>query len=873
MGHARFVGRVGALAVALGVGLATASGGGVAWADDAGADSTSDGAVDGTTSTATPDTGTGTTGTAGPGDTTGTTGPDTTGTATPGGSDAGLLDVPRAIVRSSGGALISRLFGGARPDGTPGDTAGDATPPRQRSALPPVSDLAPVSDVVSRLTTPVREPATRIVDDALSGVVGQVTHVVTSVPTARAADVVDRFVAVPRAAQVNTAPAPVAAAETAAEPVSEIVSTLLAAVGFAPSAAGSSGAPADSPLVAPLLLLQWVRREFERTFFNQAPSFGQDVSLTVDEGSTGNVVPLPAEDGEGDALSYSLDPANGPAHGTVTVTNGVVTYTPDAGYDGPDSFTLVASDANADFHLHFLESLFNPSGAHNGSVTVNVTVVDNNDPPVIGAATQVSFDPDTGESVYEFTVTDDATAPANLVVTVTKPAGATGTLEVEEITDEGVVVVRYTPTLEDRVAAYGVGIIALAVTADDGDAQSTATLDAQVADLPAAVLDTTAIELDFDGPYIVIDTVEDPRNGKLYATVLRFADPSGGGSSQDYTISVVDVADSTEIAEAYQFSTAGVGDMTPQAVALLDIDTVIDDEGRMYVPKLFGGPGEQGVAVVDLDTGAVEQIAVDGAVSKLALAPDGSTVYARVAKPVYVDANGDGIPDAAPTSFTISVVDLADPDTPIGQPFDVAATPGIGGIPEYLPAYASPLLVDSQGRVTTLGSADKIGDQFVTDLVVYDADGNREITQLDGFIVSIGMTPDGSRTYVSEFVTSADTGALDTFRVVDLDSGEVMYEMNATGTSAGTNPWADPVISPDGDRLVIGTSTGLIVIDTVTNSVIAEIDELSPSLGVYSEPSFTQDGSQVVFSRVLGLGQSEVVTFAVSSNPAPVISI
>ncbi|MGZ6733343.1 MAG: sigma-70 family RNA polymerase sigma factor [Nocardioides sp.] len=50
-----------------------------------------------------------------------------------------------------------------------------------------------------------------------------------------------------------------------------------------------------------------------------------------------------ASDPDGDLLSYSI--ANGPAHGTVEIgTDGAVTYTPSAGYSGPDSFGYTATD-------------------------------------------------------------------------------------------------------------------------------------------------------------------------------------------------------------------------------------------------------------------------------------------------------------------------------------------------------------------------------------------------------------------------------------------------------------------------------------------------------------------------------------------------
>ena len=52
-------------------------------------------------------------------------------------------------------------------------------------------------------------------------------------------------------------------------------------------------------------------------------------------------------DVDGDALTAVL--VTGPAHGTLTLNaDGSFTYTPDANYNGADSFTYSANDGTAD---------------------------------------------------------------------------------------------------------------------------------------------------------------------------------------------------------------------------------------------------------------------------------------------------------------------------------------------------------------------------------------------------------------------------------------------------------------------------------------------------------------------------------------------
>ena len=72
-------------------------------------------------------------------------------------------------------------------------------------------------------------------------------------------------------------------------------------------------------------------------------------------------------DVDGDTLTAVL--VSGPAHGTLTLNaDGSFTYTPDANYNGSDSFTYKANDGSADSNV----------------ATVSLTVSAVNDAPVAG---------------------------------------------------------------------------------------------------------------------------------------------------------------------------------------------------------------------------------------------------------------------------------------------------------------------------------------------------------------------------------------------------------------------------------------------------------------------------------------------------------
>ena len=88
-------------------------------------------------------------------------------------------------------------------------------------------------------------------------------------------------------------------------------------------------------------------------------------------------ITLLATDLDGDSLTFAIqDP---PQHGAVTGTPPSVTYTPDANYNGPDSFTFTASDANST----------------SAPATVSLTVTAVNDAPVAldGAVTTAEDTP------------------------------------------------------------------------------------------------------------------------------------------------------------------------------------------------------------------------------------------------------------------------------------------------------------------------------------------------------------------------------------------------------------------------------------------------------------------------------------------------
>ncbi len=110
------------------------------------------------------------------------------------------------------------------------------------------------------------------------------------------------------------------------------------------------------------------------------PPVATNDTKTVAEDSGASTVSVLGNDGDVDGDTLTVTAKSDPAHGTVTLIAGVLSYTPDPDYNGPDSFTYTVSDGH--------------TGTDTG--TVNVTVTPQNDPPVAVNDTPASMLEDPG---------------------------------------------------------------------------------------------------------------------------------------------------------------------------------------------------------------------------------------------------------------------------------------------------------------------------------------------------------------------------------------------------------------------------------------------------------------------------------------------
>jgi VCBS repeat-containing protein len=141
---------------------------------------------------------------------------------------------------------------------------------------------------------------------------------------------------------------------------------------------------------------------------NDAPVAGDDAYSTAED--TALTVAAPGvlgndTDLDGDVLSAAL--GSGPAHGTLTLNeDGSFTYTPDANFNGPDSFTYRASDGSLT----------------SGPATVTITVTAVNDTPAAADDAYTTAE-DTTLTVAAPGVLGNDTDPDSTIVTAALASG------------------------------------------------------------------------------------------------------------------------------------------------------------------------------------------------------------------------------------------------------------------------------------------------------------------------------------------------------------------------------------------------------------------------------------------------------------------
>ena len=889
-GHAQHVGRVGALAVALGVGFAVATSPGVAWADTS---------ADGNASPDSPSDST-------PADGGGQKNPDAPDTSpessgsgsradeTPQPQSGGATETkssevtetsevaPGVVVRSSGGALTSGQKTSAEetsPATTDPDPAPTESTPVVSAAEPAVRTADPV-EVVTPAAGPSEDQAPQ--HDSPSVAEGEISGGAAD-PTTKAAPSTSRSsggMQTPTALRIDeaavqqagatgreSAPAavtPFAALDAAAvepappanfiEALSAIPATFLnAAATLVNNVLQALFVPAPGTTDPPLLaaVLAFVRRTFS-TFANATPTLNpQQTSQDLDDREVHGT--FGGADADGDTLTYTV-PGSGdgaPAHGTVTIDQaaGTWTYTPNVGFAGPDSFNVTASDEASGYHVH----LFGTEHTTTALVSVTVTPpVDANDPPIVTPPSAPSApDATTGEVTGSLGVVDPDGDPLTIAY-AEGGAPKYGTVEFDSVTGT----YTYTPNQAGKLrAGLGLGSTdSFTVVVTQGGVgpapfARTASFSALDADDPGFSETVTINDIQIPGVHLVVDSQPIPALTPAgivvtdrYAYVL---------DSQASSVTVIDTSDNTVVGDPIP-----VGSYPVLAAS---------GPGRVYVVNAFGGT----VTIVDTASNTVDgqPIPVAAGSSSPALSPDGSRLF-------ITNSSTGGV--YVVDTVTRSVVD-ADPSTPQLDPIIVGSPPVQDGQEHYVPnggiAFSEDgtrLYVTRQHLVVVNGVYAS-GDGDVVVIGNDPSDPSSYLKLIGDPIVLTGKIPAaaavaGKRLYVGTFNTS-DAGPVNgafpsgTVMVVDIDPDSPTFQSlvdvdpstpAVDGIGVGPLP-LNIAVSPDkslGYTVNLGAGT-VSVIDFATSEKIYEFT-YSTGPQVFGTPSIvgiSPDGTKLYVSN------------------------
>jgi VCBS repeat-containing protein len=271
--------------------------------------------------------------------------------------------------------------------------------------------------------------------------------------------------------------------------------------------------PAQPPLTL-FAVLDWVRREIQRTFFNRSPNAVANVFTTSeDDDVSGNVLDNDTDD-DGDPMTASL--VSGPAHGDLTLNpDGSFTYTPDANYNGTDTFTYQVSDEASGWHLHGFFGFLGGGHTNTATVTVNVTAV--NDAPVTTNDTA--------------TIAEDTHASGNVLANDTDVDSSPLTAALGTGPTNGVAVVNANGTYTYTPNANFHGTDTFTYTASDGTTAATGTVTVTVTsveDAPVAVNDQLATNEDTPLHFTPGDLLENDSDGDGDTLVTFVQSPSHG---------------------------------------------------------------------------------------------------------------------------------------------------------------------------------------------------------------------------------------------------------------------------------------------------------------------------------------------------------
>jgi uncharacterized protein (TIGR03382 family) len=574
------------------------------------------------------------------------------------------------------------------------------------------------------------------------------------------------------------------------------------------------------------------------TAVNDAPNAADD-AVTVGEDSGATVVDVLANDSiapdTGETLTVTA--VTQPANGTVTLTGGVVRFTPAPNFSGTTSFTYTVSDGNGGTDTATVTVTVSPVNDAPDAVNDAVTVAEDSGATVVNVLANDSIAPDTGETLT--------------VTAVTQPANGTVTLTGG--------VVRFTP------APNFSGTTSFTYTVSDGNGGTdTATVTVTVSpvnDAPDAVNDAVTVGEDSTatvvdvlanditapdlGETLTVTAVTQPATGgtvTLTGGVVRFTPAPNFSGTTSFTYAVSDGNGGTDTATV----TVTVSPVNDAPDAVNDAVTVAEDSTATVVNVLANDTAApdtgETLTVTAVTQPANGTVTLTGGVVRFTPAPNfsGTTNF------TYTVSDGNGGTDTATVTVTVSPVN--DPPDAVNDAVTVAE--------------------DSAATVVDVLANDSIapdvGETLTVTAVTQPAVGGT--VTLTGGVVRFTPAPNFSGTATFTYTVSDGNGGTDTASVLVTvtpanDPPDAVNDLVTVAEDSGAtvvNVLANDTAAPDAGETLTVTAVTQPANGTVT--LVGGVVSYQPNPNFSGTDTFTY----TVFD---GNGGTDTATVTVTVSP------
>ncbi|QBG37049.1 VCBS domain-containing protein [Litorilituus sediminis] len=288
---------------------------------------------------------------------------------------------------------------------------------------------------------------------------------------------------------------------------------------------------------------------------NDDPVAVDDI-VSINEADGATVIDVLGNDTDLDGDTLTVTGVTQPANGTVTLVNGVVTYIPEANFDGQVTFTYTISDGNG--------------GTDTATVTLTVNG-ENNDPVAVDDI--VSINEADGATVIDVLGNDTDLDGDTLTVTgVTQPANGTVTLVngvvtyIPEANFDGQVTFTY--TISDGNGGTDTATVTLTVNGQNNDPVAVDDIVSINEADGATVIDVLGNDTDLDGDTLTVTGVTQPANGTvtLVNGVVTYIPEANFDGQVTFTYTISDGNGGTDTATV-TLNVNAAGDVTPPTVA------------------------------------------------------------------------------------------------------------------------------------------------------------------------------------------------------------------------------------------------------------------------------------------------------------------